>query len=127
MTSGHAHSQAWAELYQKYLFYVTAVYGKDGFQGTTVGAGALKGPLLSPNAGGFIAKRSVYDWLYGGASRLHRHTVPHPHVIHWRAPVCTRDVIFAGVSLHAHTLRAAVCRCCLPRVTVVVILTALST
>lgn len=54
--------QPWVELYHNYLFYITSIYGGPGFQ-----QGALLGPLLSPTAGGFIAKRSVQDWLYGAA------------------------------------------------------------
>ncbi len=43
-----------------YLLYITKEYGGAAFQQFGLG-----GPLLSANAGGFIAKRSVHDWLYG--------------------------------------------------------------
>lgn len=51
---------AWVQLYSGYLLYVAKEYGGTAFQDL-----ALGGPLLSENAGGFIAKRSVHDWLYG--------------------------------------------------------------
>lgn len=50
----------WVQLYSGYLLYVAKVYGGPAFQ-----MHALGGPLLSDNAGGYIAKRSVHDWLYG--------------------------------------------------------------
>ena len=51
---------AWVRLYSGYLLYVAKEYGGTVFQDVVLG-----GPLLSRNAGGFIAKRSVHDWLYG--------------------------------------------------------------
>lgn len=56
---------AWAALLKSYLYYITSVYGGPAFQQFGLG-----GPLLSPNAGGYIAKRSVHDWLYGEALDL---------------------------------------------------------
>lgn len=47
-------------LLKGYLYYITGVYGGPAFQEF-----ALGGPLLSPNAGGFIAKKNIHDWLYG--------------------------------------------------------------
>ena len=57
---------AWVELYSGYLLYATKVYGGSAFQDSF-----LSGPLLSANAGGFIAKRSVQEWLYGVAAAGH--------------------------------------------------------
>jgi hypothetical protein len=53
---------AWVGLLKGYLYYVTSVYGGPAMQNFVLG-----GPLLSANAGGFVAKRSVHDWLYGEA------------------------------------------------------------
>lgn len=52
--------QAWITLYSKYLLYMTAVYGAPAFQQFGLG-----GALLSSAAGGFIARKSVHEWLYG--------------------------------------------------------------
>ena len=53
----------WAGLLKGYLYYVTKVYGGPAMQNFVLG-----GPLLSANAGGYIAKRSVHDWLYGASA-----------------------------------------------------------
>jgi hypothetical protein len=55
-------SADWAGLLKGYLYYVTKSYGGPAMQDFVLG-----GPLLSANAGGYIAKRSVHDWLYGAA------------------------------------------------------------
>ena len=52
----------WAGLLKGYLYYVTKSYGGPAMQNFVLG-----GPLLSANAGGYIAKRNVHDWLYGAA------------------------------------------------------------
>ena len=54
--------QAWVELYSGYLFYVAKEFGGPAFQTYFLG-----GPLLSPSAGGFIANKTIYEWLYGAA------------------------------------------------------------
>lgn len=50
-------------LLQGYLYYITGIYGGPAMQNFVLG-----GPLLSANAGGYVAKRSVHDWLYGEAA-----------------------------------------------------------
>jgi len=51
---------AWVELYSGYLYYVAKTFGGAAFQSYVLG-----GPLLSPDAGGFIANKTIYQWLYG--------------------------------------------------------------
>ena len=53
---------AYVELYTGYLYYIAKEFGGPAFQEY-----ALGGPLLSPNAGGFIANKTIYEWLYGEA------------------------------------------------------------
>ncbi len=53
---------AWIGLYTGYLYYIAKEYGGPAFQEY-----GLYGPLLSPAAGGFIANKTVYQWLYGVA------------------------------------------------------------
>ena len=56
---------AWVELYSGYLYYVAKTFGGAAFQSYVLG-----GPLLSPDAGGFIANKTIYEWLYGTAAAL---------------------------------------------------------
>jgi hypothetical protein len=72
---------AWVGLLKGYLYYVTSVYGGPAMQSFVLG-----GPLLSANAGGYIAKRSVHDWLYG--EDVGRRTSPsrNPCPAHMTAP-----------------------------------------
>ena len=51
---------AWVELYSGYLYYVAKTFGGAAFQSYVLG-----GPLLSADAGGFIANKTIYQWLYG--------------------------------------------------------------
>jgi len=73
----------WVELYSGYLYYVAKTFGGAAFQSYVLG-----GPLLSPDAGGFIANKTIYQWLYGEPSdvmRLRPHSIQPLESMTWVA------------------------------------------